>query len=498
MSSKVSKLCVSLIPENYGQLQKWLPQCTGSDLLEIRIDLLKSPDFEKIRKLVDKPLIITPRTPSEGGRWPGSVRDYIKILQAACAAGVDYVDVEFPLAKLVFPQLDRGKTQIVLSHHSGEKTLDALTAIFDEMRARDADVFKLILEADSLKESAIALDLLGHAAQSGVQFVIHAMGENGLPSRLIGATRGNAWTYVAKDYDQETASGQPALHEARDFYFLHKKSPNTRTLGLAGWPIQQSKGWRLHNRLIDLKMSFAKSETTGSDYLYVNFPTENLDEFWANWQAHLHGLSVTIPHKEQMIKHLTEFSTEVRMSGVCNTVVATKTGWRGHNTDLLAMEQLLRPHQETIKNGGLIVGTGATARSAIAALKRLEVNPIFVVGRNDERGKMLSRKFGIDYLGFGEIHYASAVVIIQTTPVGMSPYVDEYPPGTALFRKNRVVLDVIYNPAETRFLKIAKERGCVAISGVEMFLAQAAKQFEIFTGKPVSIAEVRRVWEEIF
>lgn len=186
------------------------------------------------------------------------------------------------------------------------------------------------------------------------------------------------------------------------------------------------------------------------------------------------------------------------MSGVCNTVVATKTGWRGHNTDLLAMEQILRPHQETIKNGGLIVGTGATARSAIAALKRLEVNPIFVVGRNDDRGKMLSQKFGIDYLNFNEIHYASAVVIIQTTPVGMSPYIDKYPPGTALFRKNRVVLDVIYNPAETRFLKIAKDRGCVAISGVEMFLAQAAKQFEIFTDEPVSIAEVRRVWEELF
>jgi len=498
MSSEVSKLCVSLIPENLEQLKKWLPQCAESDLVEVRIDLMNAPDFAQIRKLVDKPVIITPRTMAEGGRWPGSVSDYVKILQAACAADVDYVDVEFPLAKQVLPQLDRGKTQIVLSHHTGEKTLDALRVILEKMMTHDADVFKLILEADSLKESAVALDLMSFAAQTGIQFVIHAMGKNGQPSRLMGAARGNAWTYVAKDYDQETASGQPALHEARDFYYLHKKSSNTRTLGLVGWPIQQSKGWRFHNRLIDLKISPANGEGNGSDYLYVNFPIENLDEFWANWHTHLHGLSVTIPHKEKIIRHLTEFSTEVRMSGVCNTVVATKTGWRGHNTDLLAMEQILRPHQETIKNGGLIVGTGATARSAIAALKRLEVNPIFVVGRNDDRGKMLSQKFGIDYLNFNEIHYASAVVIIQTTPVGMSPYIDKYPPGTALFRKNRVVLDVIYNPAETRFLKIAKDRGCVAISGVEMFLAQAAKQFEIFTGEPVSIAEVRRVWEELF
>ena len=497
MSSVSSKLCVSLIPENLEQLKKLLPQCAKSDLVEVRIDLMKAPDFEKIRKLTRKPVIITPRTQEEGGSWEGSNAAYLKTLQAACTAGVAFVDVELPLAAQVLPHLDRGNTQIVLSHHTGEKRLDELKTIFDQMLQFEADVYKLILEADSLTEGAIALDLISYAAQSGMQFVIHAMGENGLPSRLVGATRGNAWTYVAKAYDEETAFGQPALHEAREFYSLHKKSSNTRVLGLVGWPIQQSKGWRLHNRLIDLKI-FSAKETHESDYLYVNFPTENLDEFWAHWHKHLYGLSVTIPYKEQIVKHLNEFSTEVRISGVCNTVVATEKGWRGHNTDLLAMEQLLRPHQETIKKGALIVGTGATARSAIAALKRLEVNPIFVVGRNGERGKMLSQKFGIDYLDYGEIHYASAVTIIQTTPVGMSPYVDKYPPGTALFRKNRVVLDVIYNPAETRFLKIAKDRGCIAISGVEMFLVQAAKQFEIFTGEPISIDEVRQVWEEIY
>ena len=107
------------------------------------------------------------------------------------------------------------------------------------------------------------------------------------------------------------------------------------------------------------------------------------------------------------------------------------------------------------------------------------------------------RKYNVDFLELDEVHYASAAVIIQTTPVGMAPYTDQYPPGTSLFRKNRVVLDVIYNPAETRFLKIARERGCLTISGVNMFLLQAIKQFRLFTGVEPSVKDAQIIWENI-
>lgn len=125
----------------------------------------------------------------------------------------------------------------------------------------------------------------------------------------------------------------------------------------------------------------------------------------------------------------------MRISGACNTVVRSEKGWRGYNTDLTAMETILRPHFELLRGGGLVVGTGATARSAIAALKRLEVNPIFLVGRNDKRGKLLSELYGVEYLKEGEIHYASASVIIQTTPVGMVPYTDKYPRAPLCFAR---------------------------------------------------------------
>lgn len=495
MSSQSAKLCVSLLPESRAQLEEWLPQTAAADLLEIRIDRICDADISQICALAPHPVIITLRSRSEGGLWEGSDDEYRQILQKAIEAGAAYIDVEFSRADHILPQLQRGNTRVVLSHHTPERSLNSLKRTFNKMLAHPAEVYKLIFSAKTLNDSATALELAEFAAERGVQYIIHAMGEHGQLSRIIGATRGNAWTYVAKDYEEATASGQPALHEARDFYFLHRKTPGTRILGLVGSPIQQSRGWRLHNQLIHRHIP--PHNGNGVDYLYLNFPADDFAKFWTEWEKYLYGLSVTIPYKEKAIKFLNDWSTEVLISGVCNTIVRGAGGWRGHNTDLLAIEQLLRPHQEVIRNSGVVIGTGATARSAIAALKRLEVNPIFVVGRNRERGKMLSQKYGVDFLQFDEIHYATASVIVQTTPVGMVPYTDQYPPGTSLFRKNRVVLDVVYNPRETRFLRIARERGCVTISGEEMFLLQATKQFEIFTDVAVSVAELRKLWEEI-
>jgi 3-dehydroquinate dehydratase/shikimate dehydrogenase len=464
------------MPGSLDQLKEWLPRCGEADLVEIRLDYLPNLDFKYVRGQTDKLLIATLRSSREGGFWEGQPSECLKILQRAAKAGVDFLDVELSLAEKILPKLKRGSAQIILSHHT-----DIL----------NPEQLKFILLHDNLS----ALKLIGYARSLGLNYIIHAMGKAGQPSRLLGALKGNAWTYVSGEFAEETAPGQLALHEAKNYYYLSDKSPGTNLLGLVGSPIQQSKGWRLHNKLIAQK--FPGKSANGKDFLYLNFPAEHLGEFWLDWSEYLHGLSVTIPYKEQIVNHLSQLSTEVKISGVCNTVVREGDIWKGYNTDLTAIEMLLRPYQEQVKNGGLIIGTGATARSAIAALKRLEVDPIAVVGRNEERGKMLSETFGVDFLAEDEVHYASAAIIIQTTPVGMVPYTDQHPVGTALFRRDRVVLDVIYNPEETRYLQIAKERGCMTIPGTEMFLLQAAKQFELFTGCPVSTEEVRNAWNEL-
>lgn len=496
MPSKHRKLCISLLPESYEQLKEWMPQYQEGDIIEVRMDHIPKASLKKIRGLSKKPLIITLRSKNEGGFWNGKPAEYQKLLHSAITAKANYIDLEYQMAAAVMPKLKPGDTKVILSSHTDLTGFEPLKALLEEMTTIKADVYKLIFSAETLHDNIAALQLIRFAKSQKINFVIHAMQESGRVSRLIGALKGNSWTYVAREFNEETASGQLSFHEAKNYFYLPQKSASTRVFGLVGSPIQQSRGWRLHNRLIQEKIA-RKEAGSSKDLLYVNFPAEHLDEFWADWQEHIHGLSVTIPYKEQVIKHLTHVSTEVRISGVCNTIVREGNGWKGYNTDLLAIETLLRQYLPKLKGGGLIVGTGATARSAISALKRLDVNPVFVVGRNVDRGKMLAQTFGIDYLKENEVHYASASAIIQTTPVGMVPYIDKYPLGTALFRKDRIVLDVIYNPPETRFIKIANERGCITISGEEMFLYQAAKQFEIFTGLSVPQEEIRKVWSEI-
>lgn len=505
------KLCVSLMPRSLQQLKEWLPQCEEADLVEIRLDYLPGLDFKKIRPLTSKPLIAALRSRREGGFWEGDPPEALSVLRKAGRAGVDYLDVELSSAEKILPKLKAESARILLSHHAETANPGRLRTLLKQMAEIPVDVYKLIFRAQSLHDNLIALELMETAKALQLEFIIHAQGEPGQPSRLLGAIRGNCWTYVSADFTEETAPGQLSLHDALHHYGLPAKSPGTKILGLVGSPIRQSIGWRLHNRLIAQKISGKHSggeagnaANAPKDFLYLNFPADHLDEFWLDWcesaapgPAALHGLSVTIPYKEKIVKHLNELSTEVKISGVCNTVVREEQGWKGYNTDLIALETVLRSYREELKSGGLVVGTGATARSAIVAMKRLEATPIFVIGRNIERGKLLADTFGIDFLDESEVHYASAAVIVQATPVGMAPYADKYPVGTALFRKDRVVLDVVYNPEETRFLQIARERGCITISGVEMFLIQAAKQFELFTGIPAALEEVREAWKDI-
>ncbi len=494
MPSEGNPLCLSLLPTRIEDLEEWAPQSRDADMVELRLDRFPNPDLNRLRRLFPQPLIYTCRLVSEGGGWHDASEKRVPLFQAAIDAGFEFIDVEFDSVTRILPQLSfSGKTRLILSHHTQEVGYAALNVKLRQMLEVPAEVYKLIYQAYHLNDNLITLELIDSARKKGVRYLIHAMGEEGRLSRILGALKGNAWTYVAFRPTKETASGQLTFQSARYHYFLTDKTSPARLIGLVGYPIRQSKGYRLHNLLFQQKLPPKLRRT----FLYVNFPVKEWPAFWQAWKEQVYGLSITLPHKEAVVAYLDEKSPGVRISGVCNTMVRSRNGWKGHNTDLFAIENLLKPYKPLLKEGAVIIGTGATARSAIAALKRLEVYPIVVTGRNLERGQWLARWFGINFLTFSEVQGISASVIIQTTPVGMFPEVDQVPPGVELLKKDRIVLDVIYNPHKTRFLQIAEERGCRILSGVDMFLLQAARQFKLFTGESVSVSEVKEAWEKI-
>ncbi|GAB4364374.1 MAG: type I 3-dehydroquinate dehydratase [Calditrichia bacterium] len=470
----------------------------SADVIELRLDRFSSFDFAAVRTWLNKPLIATFRSPNEGGYWTGDSERLVKLLQAAIDAGFEYIDVEWKQANSILPRLDLGPvTRVILSHHSQTSRFTELQAVLKEMFRIPASIYKLVFPAVSLDDNLTALRLIDEAREQNKKFIIHASGEAGKLSRLAGALRGNEFTYTALHPNRQTAPGQLTLDETHAIYHLHEKTADTRLVGLLGYPVSQSLGWKLHNILLGrLKKTLPHPEKL-SDFLYVNFPAEDFDSFWKNWQSRVDALSITIPYKERMAECIELPSPSVEETGVCNTAVRREGSWFGFNTDFLALAELFRPHVPRLRKGVLVIGTGATTRSAIVALKQLGVTHIQVQGRNEARGKLLQKIYQISYENDINKVDEKITAIIQTTPVGMYPQVEALPPGHHLFRKGMVVMDVIFNPQETRFLRLAREAGCQVISGEKMYVRQAAKQFEIFSGMPVSPEEVRRVWELI-
>ncbi len=495
-----AKYCVSLLPASEEELRQFLPGCSDADIIEIRLDRVANYlDLSEIRGMLKKPIIVTVRLKSEGGFWVGSEKRRVDIFRQAITAGVDYIDVEWESAGNILPELMLpGNTGLILSHHSAGNDLRELKSILNKMLQNRADIYKLIYTAHNLNDNLISLQLIELARQKTGSYVIHAMGSEGRLSRIMGALRGNKFTYVSPDAESSTAEGQLTLDEARNILFLHEKSPETRLIGLLGYPIKQSFGWRLHNRMLQHKRKMVnKKHTPFTDFIYVNFPAASFEDFWSHWQKKVDGLSITIPHKEQIVSRLDYKGKTVELSGVCNTALKRQGKWYGFNTDMLAIYDLFYPWQDYLSDTVLVYGTGATARSALTALRELEAGSIYISGRNSVKGRELAKEFGANFIPEKEIDSVVAVVLMQTTPVGMYPAVSEMPPLIHHLEKAELVFDVIYNPVRTRLLESAHEKGCRIITGVDMYLRQAVKQFRIFSGLSLNLAELTDQWNEL-
>lgn len=494
-----AKYCVSLLPSSKEELWQRLPECNAADIIEIRLDHLGTDvDLLHVRQLTPKPLIVTVRSKAQGGFWEGTEKELLDVFRKAIAAGADYIDLEWKSAGMLNELNSDTKTRIILSHHSPENNLSRLTSVFHEMLKTRIDIYKLIYTARSLNDNLLSLPLIELARQNAVNHIIHGMGQEGRLSRIMGALRGNLFNYVSLKDENSTAEGQLTLDEARNIFFLHEKSANTRLIGLLGYPVKQSYGWQLHNRMLHLKRKKVETDSKlFTDFIYVNFPVTRFEDFWSHWPDHVDGLSITIPHKERIVPQLHYKGKTVELSGVCNTALKRHGKWYGFNTDMMAIYDLIYPWQDFVKDGVLVYGTGATARSVLAALQELQAPTIFLSGRNPGKGLDLAESFGVKFILENEIAGIQPAVLIQTTPLGMYPNVQEIPPLTQSLEKARVVFDVIYNPPETGLLKLAREKGCRIISGVDMYLQQAVRQFQLFSGFSLNLRELTVLWNEI-
>jgi shikimate dehydrogenase len=213
----------------------------------------------------------------------------------------------------------------------------------------------------------------------------------------------------------------------------------------------------------------------------------------------IHGFNITIPYKTQIIPYLNEITEEAKIIGAVNTVKKKKEKWIGYNTDVFGFLYPLQKFKNKINNC-LVLGTGGASRAVIyAVLKFMKPARLTILGRNLINANQLKADFYEIYEGaeintnkinqFTELSSA-ADLIVNATSVGMHPGIrDSIIPESFKAKNNVIFYDLIYNPTQTSFLRIAKDNiaGCHTINGIPMLIAQAVKAVEIWTGKKISV-----------
>ena len=458
----------------------------GAELVELRVDYIpRNLRLDRLIRDRPTPVIVTCRRPDDGGRFGDSEEKRQTILREAIIAGVEYVDLEGDIAKKI-PRY--GKTKRIVSHHDFEKTPDNLEEIHEELCECDPDIVKIVTMADSPADNVRVLELI---KKSKVPTIAFCMGESGIVSRLLCGRYGSPFTYSTFSKERVMAPGQLSFEEMSKLYRYDKINEETAVFGVLGDPVGHSWSPILFN------VTFARNKMNAV-YLPLRVGADEFDETLKAFDSlNIQGYSVTIPHKQAALKFANKADENAAAIGAANTLVKSRSGnWHAMNTDCRAALDAIKlgMQEKGLKslNGQrvLILGAGGAAQ-AIGYGVAQEGGVVTIANRSKNRGFKLSEELKCQHVTWGNRGSVGADILVNCTPVGMSPNMNESPFEQHWLRDGMIVFDTIYNPENTLLLKRSKEHLCHNVSGIEMFVRQAAAQFQLFTGKEASLDELR-------
>ncbi len=485
---RLPKVCLALSADTVEDMLATAESMARDDpFLEFRLDYLKQPlaALPKIHRFLEThqyvTAIATCRRVDNGGKFKGSLASQLEVLAKAHAAGCPMVDLELQSALKSKPEAMarlRSRAALILSFHDFRATSN-LEETLEKMLKIPADFYKLVSTATTLFDNVAMMKFL--QTQSDKQALIGlCMGEQGIISRVLGVRAGSVFTFGAVSADLKTAPGQISSRDLRGIYRIDQVDPATRIYGVAGDPIEHSLSPVIMNTAL-------RRENVNGVYLPLHAKTLK-DLIRCVREIPLHGLSITMPYKQAIIPYLDNTDAHTSKIGACNTVVRGQDSkLYGFNTDIAG---ILRPLEQrlSIENAKvLVIGAGGAARAAVFGLKERGAE-VWILNRTSVKGQKLARQAKARTLKRADLRKIAFDLIINATPVGMGnardcPLKDEE-------IQARVVFDMVYDPVETRLLQVARAKGIAVIPGIEMFVQQAARQFEIWTGKPAPAAEM--------
>ena len=518
----MSYLAVPIAARNLNQAEQQIraAQEAGAEMLELRTDYLVHLSVDLAWKLIAAarqiapaiPIIVTCRDYHQGGALRHSNQLRTSVLTAAVRSGANFVDVEYDNFrseaihhKLWLDMSSGSKTRLILSAHQFQKKFDDITEYYQKiLSACPTAIPKLVYTADHINDCFDALDLLHNAQHETISF---CMGEAGLVTRILAKKLNGLVNFASIDEKTVTAPGQPAIDQLKKLYRWDSINNQTELYGVIGSPVAHSLSPHIHNACFadaGLNKIYLPLLVAGGQSEFDAFMDNIIARPWLGF----HGLSVTIPHKENALAYAKSkegfIDPVAEKIGAVNTILIDKPlsfGDQPHinacNTDYTgALDTIttgLGINRENLKGVHVaVIGAGGVARSIVAGLSEAGAK-IIIYNRTIERAKKLAHEFKCDYAGLDGLHKLKATLVINCTSIGMFPNVDATPVDAKYLNKDMAVFDTVYNPAETLLLKQAKALGCRTIPGLDMFISQAAEQFKLFTGRGANIEIMRKI-----
>ncbi|MBB5328608.1 shikimate dehydrogenase [Tunturiibacter gelidoferens] len=492
LRSRIGKVCVAIIGATPAEmLEKATAVVKETPFLEFRLDYLEKPllALPKLKHFLSDNTAVTAiatcRRSANGGKFSGNLAAEMEILSKAGTSGFHIVDLELESAE----SLKKGELQklrdtgvaLIISHHDFAATKD-LDGIFKRIEPFQPDFIKIVPTAKSLTDNVTLMRFIermdDHSNIVGI-----CMGDAGIISRVLGLRAGSAFTFAAATAGEETGPGQIAARTLIETYRIDQVDAATKVYGVAGNPIRSS--------LSPIMMNTAfRRETVNAVYLALQ-ANKLADLLKLVHEIPIQGLSVTMPLKQEIMAHLEKTDPLSAKIGACNTVLRQDGKLYGFNTDVAGITGPIEKRMSLRGAKALVIGAGGAARAAVFGMRDKGAE-VFILNRTAETAQKLAKQSGSKTIKKDALSKTTFDVIVNATPVGMAG-IKSTPTLEAADLNTKLVFDLVYNPLETPLLRLARQQSIPIITGIEMFVQQGARQFEIFTGKPAPEEEMLRV-----
>ena len=484
------KICVSVAAETVDELIENIKRAEEyADVIEVRFDCLRPAEiFKAVGNLpqIEATYLFTYRPKEQGGVREIPFGERLKFWETIFYHHKTNFIIDIEAEPEMMMAIETNVITRILSLHYFNSLPNNLDSLFDVLTNVPITVPKIAVVTNDIVEGLNVWKLIERAKARERQVIPIAMGEAGKWTRILGLAHGAMMTYGSLDVGSETAPGQVTAKDLIDIYRVKQLDLDTKVFGVIGDPVSQSLSTYMHNpAFVDC----------GINAVFIPLLVKNIDEFMRRMvkmetrevELNFDGFSVTMPHKQSIMKHLDAIDPIAKKIGAVNTVKIEGDKLIGYNTDAHGFITPLKEKFGDLKDTRVAVfGAGGAARACVYALKQ-ENADVTVIGRDPQKTESFGEEFGIrstqlttDY----RLPTTDFDIVVDTTPLGMKgPFEND-----SLFTAEQLdgvkfVYDLVTKPSDTPIIREAKKAGIPAIGGLEMLVAQGAMQFEIWTGQ---------------